>query len=148
MHLTTLMRLEDEREGMTSTRRTGKVLVDSINEILNFLKFTLEIGDDFQDGKLPSLDTTVWVEWKTCQEGILKDEVSPSQEQNQHQDDHTGQMKNSEELSSQTEGEEVGVKDGYPGIMFEYFEKPMSSNLVVQARSARQQGIQPGRRVC
>ena len=29
-------RLEDEREGMTSTRRTGKVLVDSMNDILDF----------------------------------------------------------------------------------------------------------------
>ena len=26
-------------------------------------------------------------------------------------------------------------KQGWPVIMFEYFEKPMSSNLVVQARS-------------
>ena len=29
---------------------------------MNFLRFTQEIGEDFPDLKLPSLDTTIWVE--------------------------------------------------------------------------------------
>ena len=91
-------RLEDEKAGESSTRRTGKILVESMNEILSFLKFTLEIGDDFKDGKLPSLDTTVWVKWQTCQEGALDDEVDIGQEQDQYQDDQTYQAKNSEEI--------------------------------------------------
>ena len=61
-------RLEDEMTGMTSTRRTGQVLVQSMNEVLSFLRFTLDIGDDFEDGKLPSLDRTFWVERRTPSE--------------------------------------------------------------------------------
>jgi hypothetical protein len=34
-----------------------------MNSVMSFLKFTQEIGEDFQDGKLPSLDTTIWVDW-------------------------------------------------------------------------------------
>ena len=33
-----------------------------MNSVMNFLNFTKEIGEDFADKKLPSLDTTVWVE--------------------------------------------------------------------------------------
>ena len=29
---------------------------------MNFLRFTQEIGEDFPDLRLPSLDTTIWVE--------------------------------------------------------------------------------------
>ena len=29
--------------------------------IYSFLKFTVELGEDFPDGKLPSLDTSIWV---------------------------------------------------------------------------------------
>ena len=36
-----------------------------MNEIFPFLNFTFELGEDFADGKLPSLDTNVWVDgWK------------------------------------------------------------------------------------
>ena len=41
-------RLEDEMTRMTSTRRTGQVLVQSMNEVLSFLRFTLEIGHDLR----------------------------------------------------------------------------------------------------
>ena len=33
-----------------------------MNSIMNFLNFTQEVGEDFEDNKLPSLDTTIWVE--------------------------------------------------------------------------------------
>lgn len=32
-----------------------------MNDIFPFLNFTTELGEDFMDGKLPSLDTNVWV---------------------------------------------------------------------------------------
>ena len=58
-----------------------------MNDVFPFLNFTIELGEDFHDGKLPSLDTTVWVEngWK---------------------------------------------------ILFEFFEKTMATNLMVEAKSA------------
>ena len=37
-------------------------LLDSMNEVYDFLRFTLEIGEEFEYGKLPSLDTTIWQE--------------------------------------------------------------------------------------
>ena len=107
-----------------------------MNEILSFLKFTLEIGDDFADGKLPSLDTTVWVEWKTSQEEDTNTKEDVEQESQQHEDhSQEGSGKDSPSSHLEENGQE-GKKSGWPVIMFEHYEKPMSSNLVVQARSA------------
>ena len=50
-------RLEDMEDGRSNCRRTGDVLLASMNEIMHFLVFTLEIHEDFQDQKLPTLDT-------------------------------------------------------------------------------------------
>ena len=72
--------------GLSPTKRTATVLLDSMNSVMSFLKFTQEIGEDFQDGKLPSLDIQIWV-------------------------------------------------DGFV-ILFEFFSKTMSSNLVVHAQGA------------
>ena len=58
-----------------------------MNEIFPFLSFTVELGEDFLDGKLPSLDCMIW------------------------------------------------VKDGWR-ILFQFFEKTMASNLMVEAGSA------------
>ena len=41
--------------------RTAKVLVGMMNDIFPFLKFTTELAEHFQDNKLPSLDTNVWI---------------------------------------------------------------------------------------
>ena len=58
-----------------------------MNSIMTFLTFTLEIGEDFGDKKLPTLDVTIWVE------------------QNR--------------------------------ILYNFFEKPMSTNLVLHAKTAK-----------
>ena len=58
-----------------------------MNDVFPFLRFTTEIGDDFPNGRLPSLDTEIWVEGKRK-------------------------------------------------ILFAFYEKPMATNLVVQAKSA------------
>ena len=79
-------RKEDELENLSPTRRTANRLLESMNSILNFLNFTQEVGEDFGDNKLPSLDTTIWVE--------------------------------------------------HDRILFQFFSKPMATNLVVQAKSA------------
>ena len=45
-----------------------------MNEIFPFLNFTIELGEDFSDGKLPSLDTKIWVKdgWRVLFEFFKK----------------------------------------------------------------------------
>ena len=76
------------KAGKTGKRRTSHALIhiQSMNSVMGFLNFTSEILEDFEDNKLPSLDTTVWIEGLT--------------------------------------------------ILFEHYGKPMSTNLVVHAKSA------------
>ena len=52
---------EDKESGISAAGRTGRGLVAMMNEIFPFLKFTTELGEHFKDGKLPSLDTNIWV---------------------------------------------------------------------------------------
>ena len=42
-------------DGKTATRRTGEVVLDVMNSVMHFLKFTLEIGEDFEENRLPTL---------------------------------------------------------------------------------------------
>ena len=56
---------EDQKAGESGTRRTSNVLIPSMNSVLSFLNFTSEIHEDFEDNKLPSLDTNIWVEGLT-----------------------------------------------------------------------------------
>jgi hypothetical protein len=123
-------RLEDELAGLSSTRRTGNILIQSMNEVLPFLRFTLEIGDDFPDGKLPSLDTKVWVEWLAVQadEDYEQESLVPSSESSTGMDEA-----DTDQAKQPDAGKEPIMR---PVILFEFFEKPMSSNLVVHAKSA------------
>ena len=52
---------EDRMSGLSASRRTANVLVGMMNSLFPFLNFTVELGDDFADGKLPSLDIAIWV---------------------------------------------------------------------------------------
>ena len=38
------------------------MLILAMNSLLKFLKFTMEIAEQFEDGKLPTLDTKIWME--------------------------------------------------------------------------------------
>ena len=78
---------EDRSSGRSASRRTALVLIEMMNDVFRFLNFTIELGEDFADGKLPSLDTNIWVS-----RGMT--------------------------------------------ILYEFFEKSMASNLMVEARSA------------
>ena len=53
---------EDSEDGRSKCRRTGDVLLASMNDIMDFLVFTLEIHEDFEDQKLPTLDTVIYME--------------------------------------------------------------------------------------
>ena len=73
--------------GSSSTRRTADEMVKSMSSIISpMLSFTTEIGEDFPEGKLPTLDWKIWI----------------------------------------SEGR----------IWYKFFEKPMSANMVIQAKSA------------
>ena len=52
---------EDRMSGISASRRTANVLVGMMNSVFPFLNFTIELGEDFSDGKLPSLDIAIWV---------------------------------------------------------------------------------------
>ena len=60
-------RQEDEAAGTSSTTRTAGILVDMMNSMMSFLNFPVEVGDDFEDGKLPTLDLKVWI-----QDGVIE----------------------------------------------------------------------------
>ena len=78
---------EDMDSGLSESRRTALILVAMMNSVFPFLNFTVELGEDFLEGKLPSLDINIWV------------------------------------MEGRT-------------IMYEFFEKTMASNLMVEADSA------------
>ena len=82
---------EDIENGKSATKRTTDILLDIMNSIMEFLRFTLEISEDFVDGKLPTLDVKIWVVDNT--------------------------------------------------IYFDYFEKPMNTNLVLHAKTAQSQCV-------
>ena len=50
---------DDDAAGTSSTSRTAKILVNIMNSIMPFLNFTVEVGDAFVDGKLPTLDVKI-----------------------------------------------------------------------------------------
>ena len=71
----------------SATRRTAESLIKAMCSLMATLEFTMEIGEDFQDGKLPTLDTKIWI--------------------------LNGRM-----------------------VLYEFFEKTMAANVVIQANSA------------
>ena len=53
---------EDMESGKSATRRSAEVLVGMMNSVFHFLNFTIELGEDFVSGMLPSLDTEIGVQ--------------------------------------------------------------------------------------
>ena len=53
---------EDVDSGDRHEMRTSRIVLDSMNSILDFLEFTLESPSDFSDKKLPTLDIKIWIE--------------------------------------------------------------------------------------
>ena len=45
-----------------ATRSSAEVIIGMMNSVFPFLNFTIEVGEDFVNGKLPSLDIEVWVQ--------------------------------------------------------------------------------------
>ena len=53
---------EDLESGKSTTLRKAENMILAMNSLLKFLKFTMEIAEQFEDGKLPTLDTKIWME--------------------------------------------------------------------------------------
>ena len=53
--------MEDENENLSQLEVTARVIRDSMNEVEEFLEFTVETVLDFQEGWLPTLDTSIRV---------------------------------------------------------------------------------------
>ena len=49
----------EEDRGLSETERTSKQLLTLMNDVEPDLKFTMELKNDFPDGKLPTLDFTL-----------------------------------------------------------------------------------------
>ena len=56
-----MKKLEDIKDGKSATRRTAEILINIMNQVMPFLQFTVEIGEDFIDLKLPTLDVKLWI---------------------------------------------------------------------------------------
>ena len=54
--------VEDIMGGKTDQERTTEQLVLAMSSIISFLEFEGEEGGMFADGRLPTLDTNLWVE--------------------------------------------------------------------------------------
>ena len=52
---------EEEEEGLTKPRKTARVMNAMMNSIMKGMRFTMEIGEDFNDNSLPTLDTRLWM---------------------------------------------------------------------------------------
>ena len=82
----------EQEDKLSSSRRSAKVLIAMMYDMFPFLRFSIELGEDFPDRKLPSLDTKIWI------------------------------------LNAWT-------------ILFEFFEKTMASNIMVEEGSAPSQDV-------
>ena len=58
------VRWENEDHDRTGLDITKDIIKESINGIYDFLDFTVETGDEFEDGWLPTLDTSLRVSSK------------------------------------------------------------------------------------
>ena len=54
--------IEDEKEDISEERRTARELQKAMNSIFTNIQFTLEIPEEFPEGKLPTLDFKCWLE--------------------------------------------------------------------------------------
>ena len=53
---------EDEESGESGIKRTSEVVKGMVNSANASLRCTVETGEDFEDGRLPTLDKNLWVE--------------------------------------------------------------------------------------
>ena len=104
---------EDQKVKTSDEKRTATELRKVMNSIFSNIQFTLEIPEDFLDGRLPTLDFACWLE-----EGGSKNEMD-------HQEDPEAECD-----CRQDHGE------GRQKIIYSFYEKPMNSPFSILERSA------------
>ena len=52
---------EDKTSGKSDLSRTSDILQASMKDVYKFLNFTMEVAEDFEDHRLPTLDFKLWV---------------------------------------------------------------------------------------
>ena len=57
--------IEDEKSEETDQERTVKEMVKAMSSLVSFLTFEGESSEMFQNGRLPTLDTEIWVDQST-----------------------------------------------------------------------------------
>ena len=63
---------EDLDSGESSTRRTAKEMKKLMDSINPDLKFEIELEEDFEENKLPTLDTSLWIDRKVGAPPVIR----------------------------------------------------------------------------
>ena len=74
-------KMEDMKDGKSATRRTAEILLNIMNQVMPFIKFTMEIGEDFIDMKLPTFDVRIWVKNGRIEYDFSEKTMSTKQEE-------------------------------------------------------------------
>ena len=53
---------DDVTNGKSGARRTAEAFKEIVNSVNRTLRCTIELGEEFAKGRLPTLDTSIWVE--------------------------------------------------------------------------------------
>ena len=106
-------RVEDENEDISDEKRTARELQKAMNSIFPNIQFTLEIPEDFPEGRLPTLDFKCWIEGET-------EKISSKENQ----------------AEVQIEARQEDVKSWRSRILYCFFEKDMNSPFCILEKSA------------
>ena len=104
----------DSESGETSTARTARLLKEMFNSVEEDLKFTIETAEEFNSGKLPTLDTQLWVE-------TISDEA--------------GEQDQGEPGADAAEGESQQETAEYQVVKYLFYSKPMGTEYTLREDS-------------
>ena len=68
----------DDLANTTWTSRTARTIKDIVNSSNKMLRCTVETCEDFSDGRLPTLDTNIWMEGRRVLEAGIRMHMSAS----------------------------------------------------------------------
>ena len=68
-------RLEDEKSGESSTKRTSREVGKIMNSVFKNITFTTETEEDFADGRLPTLDFSLFIERGEAKPGDEQEKI-------------------------------------------------------------------------
>ena len=102
---------KEEAEGVSRSRKTAMIIREVMNNLTPDLSFTVELPEEFEDNKLPTLDLNLWISRK-----------GPGEE---------------EEVAQYIPAELAPAgEEGCPQLRYSFFEKSMANKRVTMANSA------------